>query len=66
MTRENFVICNRCKERVKPPMNAGWIAILRIAPDGLNFSDVLADLCQECGEELEQWVLKGKSNLHLA
>ena len=65
MSRENWVICNRCKpeNRVRPPRNAGWASVAVIAPDGLNFSDFVADLCPECLAELLEWIKRGESLL---
>jgi hypothetical protein len=58
MARENFVICNRagCGKRVSPPDNAGWVVLMIVSPNGLEFADSLGDICIDCRAELMRFV----------
>jgi len=58
MARENFVICNRagCGKRVSPPDNAGWVVLMIVSPNGLEFADSLGDLCPDCRVDLMKFV----------
>jgi len=54
VTVENFIICNRCSKRVKPPQNDGWLVLMVTAPDGANIADCLGHLCDDC----RVWLVK--------
>jgi hypothetical protein len=56
MARENYVVCNRCSKRVKPPENAGFVTLMVFGPDGINWVDSLGDLCGDCRVGLMQFV----------
>jgi len=58
MSIETKVICEGCGESVKPPMNRGWLAVMVTAPDGANFADCLAHLCDSCKADFRQWLAK--------
>ena len=58
MSRENFVVCNRagCGKRVSPPENAGWVSLMVVAPNGIQFADSIGDLCAECRGDVMRFI----------
>jgi len=56
MTLDNNVICDSCGMRTKPPRNGGWVAFMVTAVDGLQFSDCMGHVCDECKIDLRRWL----------
>ena len=56
MTVTNTVACDVCGKETHPPRNSSWAAVMVWGPDGLNFVDAIAHLCESCKIDLRKWI----------
>jgi hypothetical protein len=56
MTIRNQVTCDACGLTEEPPRNAGYLALMVTAPDGVNFASCESHLCMSCRVELRRWI----------
>lgn len=66
MTIENIVECDGCGDKVHPPKNEGYVALMVQAADGVNFTTVMGHLCRECRVELSRWISRRRQELDAA